>query len=498
MHGYARADRLLEKLQESVNSGMSDSQESQGGVSFAALQQAFAEQSLFENKTWRYSPQAFPLSADQVAEIHTIGQACYDFYRAQEILYLRSAENKNLLRNRELRAPWVAAYLDRGKPAALIEHARSKALRGSLPMVIRPDLLLTESGFALTEMDSVPGGIGLTAFLNRLYLDHHGDALVGGGATDMLDAFYAALCSRAPSLTTPHIAILVSDEAATYRPEMEWLASQLRQRGRRVHVFHPDAVMPLGETICVDVDGDPQQVDVIYRFWELFDMANVPIAASLLQARRETQVSLTPPMRPFQEEKLSLALLHHPILEDFWKENLPKASYRALQRVVPQTWVMDPVELPPNAVLDAPYINGKPIHAWQQLALAGKKERNLIIKISGYHETAWGARSVTLGSDCSREEWEQAIGQAITMAENSLHILQTYEKPKRVRHPVYRADGSITAMDGRVRLCPYYFVDEAAQTARVHGILATLCPADKKIIHGMKDASLLPCVAAEA
>jgi hypothetical protein len=84
------------------------------------------------------------------------------------------------------------------------------------------------------------------------------------------------------------------------------------------------------------------------------------------------------------------------------------------------------------------------------------------------------------------------------MAENSLHILQTYEKPKRVRHPVYRADGSITAMDGRVRLCPYYFVDEAAQTARVHGILATLCPADKKIIHGMKDASLLPCVAAEA
>jgi len=27
-------------------------------------------------------------------------------------------------------------------------------------------------------------------------------------------------------------------------------------------------------------------------------------------------------------------------------------------------------------------------------------------------------------------------------------------------------------------------------------VLATLCPADKKIIHGMKDAALLPCVLA--
>jgi hypothetical protein len=49
-------------------------------------------------------------------------------------------------------------------------------------------------------------------------------------------------------------------------------------------------------------------------------------------------------------------------------------------------------------------------------------------------------------------------------------------------------------MEGRMRLCPYYFVDDAAKTANLHGILATLCPADKKIIHGMKDAALLPCV----
>jgi hypothetical protein len=477
---------------------MIDQIQSGEGLSYADALSAFSDQSLFENKTWRYSPKAFPLTSAQVDEIKKIGQACYDFYRAQEILYLRSATGQNLLRNRKLKAPWVAEYLDRGKPAALVAHARTKALRGLTPVVIRPDLLMTDDGFALTEIDSVPGGIGLTAFLNRLYTGIHGDALIGAGDQDMVEAFYRALCARAPSVTSPYIAILVSDEAATYRPEMEWLASQLRLRGRRVHVFHPDEVMPLGDTICVGVDGTPQKVDVIYRFWELFDLANVSIAEYLLTASEEAQLSLTPPMRPFQEEKLNLALFHHHMLEDFWKENLSKGSYQVLKRVIPQTWVMDPVELPPNAVLDAPFVGGKPMSSWSQLVDASKKERNLIIKISGFHESAWGARSVTLGSDSSRADWESAIQQAIAMADTSLHILQTYQKPRRLRHPVYREDGSIYQMEGRMRLCPYYFVNEKEQVAQLEGVLATLCPADKKIIHGMKDAALLPCVLADS
>lgn len=467
------------------------------GLSYPQVLEAFSDQSLFENKTWRYSPEAFPLTSAQVKQIEQIGQACYEFYKAQETLYLRSAEGKNLLRNRSLTAPWVAAYLNRGKPEALIRHARARALRGAMPMVIRPDLLVTEDGFAMTEIDSVPGGIGLTAFLNQLYAPVHGEALIGAGEQDMVAAFYDVLSGRVPHVTAPYIAILVSDEAATYRPEMEWLASQLRQQGRRVHVFHPDDVMPLGDDICVGIDGDPQKVDVIYRFWELFDLANVSIAEFLLKAREAAHIRLTPPMRPFQEEKLNLALFHHHILEDYWKENLSRQSYKTLAKVIPQTWVMDPVELPPNAVLDAPLVGGKPMTDWSQLIEASQKERNLIIKISGFHESAWGARSVTLGSDSSRAEWESAIQQAITMADTSLHILQTYEKPKRLRHSVYQDDGSLYSMEGRMRLCPYYFVNESAKVTKLQGVLATLCPADKKIIHGMKDAALLPCFLSE-
>jgi hypothetical protein len=46
-------------------------------------------------------------------------------------------------------------------------------------------------------------------------------------------------------------------------------------------------------------------------------------------------------------------------------------------------------------------------------------------------------------------------------------------------------------MDGRVRLCPYYFV--ADDEAKLGGILATIAPADKRLIHGMSDAIMASC-----
>ena len=138
---------------------------------YDSLKSAFAAQSLFEDKTWRLSPEAWPILPEQAQELEAIGAASLEFHQALETLYLRSVAGKNLLRNKPLTAPWVADYLDRGKPAALIEHARDPRNRGKFPTVLRPDLLLTDDGFVMTELDSVPGGIGLTAFLNRLYKD---------------------------------------------------------------------------------------------------------------------------------------------------------------------------------------------------------------------------------------------------------------------------------------------------------------------------------------
>jgi hypothetical protein len=458
-------------------------------LAFDTLRSAFAAQSLFEDKTWRLSQDAWPILPAQAQELEAIGAACLEFHQALETLYLRSVSGKNLLRNKPLTAPWVADYLDRGKPESLVAHARSPKNRGMFPTVLRPDLLLTDDGFVMTELDSVPGGIGLTAFLNRLYRDSEG--LVGGDDA-MIRNFHASLASLRPGSRNPLVALVVSDEAATYRPEMQWLAQQMQVAGQRVFCMRPEDLFPLGGALFFDVEGNPEKIDVIYRFFELFDLASIKTASYILDAWESGDVSIAPPMRPFQEEKLAFGLFHHHLLQDYWEEALGARPLKLLRTLIPPTWVMDPAPLPPGAVLDGPRAGGRALADWRDLIGASQKERDLIIKISGFHETAWGARSVVLGSDCSREEWQVGVERALALAPGNLHVLQAYRKPRRVRHSLYGSEAPNEAReaDGRLRLCPYYFVVEGK--ARLSGALATFCPPDKKIIHGMQDAALLP------
>ncbi|MGB1131290.1 MAG: hypothetical protein ACPG4K_14655, partial [Haloferula sp.] len=66
-----------------------------------------------------------------------------------------------------------------------------------------------------------------------------------------------------------------------------------------------------------------------------------------------------------------------------------------------------------------------------------------------------------------------------------------FRETRIVEHPVFLEDGSVQTVRGRVRLCPYYFTDQAGRT-EMGGCLATIAPVDKKKIHGMKDAALVP------
>jgi hypothetical protein len=489
-------------------------------LSHEAIRSALASQPLFEDKTWQLSPEAWPLSVEQVTQLEAIGAACTEFHQALETLYLRSAAGKNLLRNKPLLTPWVADYLDRGKPAVLIAHARDPRNRGAFPPVLRPDLLLTDEGFVLTELDAVPGGIGLTAFLNRLYSGRLPEAQdaggSGGGAQGsadtilgagdaMIENFHAALSALRPGERNPLIALVVSDEAATYRPEMQWLAQQLQLQGKRVFCLKPEDMFPLENSLFFDVEGNPEKIDIIYRFFELFDLANIRTQRFIFEAWQAGEVAIAPPMRPFQEEKLALALFHHHLLQDFWAETLSSRNFKLLRALIPPSWVMDPAPLPPGAVLDGPRVGGRSLNDWRDLANASQKERDLIIKISGYHETAWGARSVVLGSDCSREEWQGGVDRSIELAPTNLHVLQAYKKPRRLEHPVFEraaatapgaTDVPASTKAGRLRLCPYYFLIDGQP--RLSGALATFCPPDKKIIHGMQDAAMLPCRVAPA
>jgi hypothetical protein len=159
--------------------------------------------------------------------------------------------------------------------------------------------------------------------------------------------------------------------------------------------------------------------------------------------------------------------------------------------MVPYTWVVDPTALPPQAAI--PELN---LMDWRELETLSHKERDLILKVSGFSPHAWGARGVFLGSDLPHTEWTAAVEKALANFEHSPYVLQRFHKPGLVDAQWFDFDHSeVMPMKGRVRLCPYYFVTGEAEAARANlgGVLATICPADKKIIHGMTEAIFAPC-----
>ena len=162
-------------------------------------------------------------------------------------------------------------------------------------------------------------------------------------------------------------------------------------------------------------------------------------------------------------------------------------------RLAPCTWLVDPSPLPPHAAI--PELN---LTDWQQLKTLSQKERDLILKVSGFSPQAWGARGVFLGSDLSHADWAQAVDDAVRHFAESPRVLQRYNKPSLVDAQWFDFEANaVVPMQGRARLCPYYFVagDGDAARAQLGGVLATICPADKKIIHGMTEAIFAPCAA---
>ena len=115
-----------------------------------------------------------------------------------------------------------------------------------------------------------------------------------------------------------------------------------------------------------------------------------------------------------------------------------------------------------------------------------------MIKPSGFSPESWGSRGVVIGHDVSSEVWQKILEESLASFPEKSSVLQVFHKGKRVRTR-YRNNStdSIIEMEARVRLTPYYFLIDGS--ARLTGILATLCPHDKKKIHGMSDAVLIPC-----
>ena len=415
-----------------------------------------------------------------LAALERQGTLWLAFIRAAHRLYIESHQGG---------APrWIAGWLDAGKPPRLVEFGRMNRFKAAVPLVLRPDLLLTPGGLAACELDAVPGGIGLLGCLSRLY-ELEGFSLAGG-PDGMVAGFREALGWMA-GMPDPVTAIVVSEESSMYRPEMQWLAGALAAAGGSVTAVDPAGVAAGDSGVRLAANG--RALDAVYRFFELFDLDQVPGGEALLEAAKMKQVRLTPPPKAHLEEKIWFALLHHPVLAPHWEGLLGVAAYEELRALVIPTWVLDPTPLPGHAVIAGQPVAGRTLQSWDDLAGLSQRERSLVLKPSGFGEDAWGSHGVRFGSDLSQPDWAAAVRQALEAFPTRPWILQPYRPAAVIDAPYWDPGrGEIHAMAGRVRLCPYYFVTGETET-RLGGVLATVCPADKKAIHGMPEAIMAPC-----
>jgi hypothetical protein len=437
--------------------------------------------------SWRIAPVPFSLSHEQLTWFSSLGTHLLSFYRALNRLYGESV--------RGTQPAWVAGYLDQGKPEALVTYSRMKRFRDQLPAVIRPDVIPTSDRMVITELDSVPGGIGLTACLSHLYTetDNRGASLIGG-SEGMIQGF-AGMLRHAQGRHQGCVAILISEEANDYRPEMSWLAGQLRDRGLECYCVEPRDIRFTEEGLRLSAGTEDRSVGLVYRFYELFDLMNIPKAELVQYAVKKELVGVTPPYKPAMEEKLAFALLHHPILSPYWQQELGREVFLQLTTVMPRTWVLDPAPIPPSATIPGLFLGGRAVAKWADLATATQKERHFVIKPSGFSALAWGSRGVSVGHDMPQTEWATALDSALASFTHTPYILQEFHKGRLFDISYFDPPaGDMKLMAGRARLSPYYFVQ--GERAELAGILATICPADKKVIHGMKDAVMVPCALA--
>ena len=444
----------------------------------ATIRAAFPKEGLFAEKEWLLSPDAFPIEKKFLAELEQLGHRLFVLQRACNQLYQLSVKGKQ--------PAWVARYLDAGKPKELIEFSRGKEIRDDLPRVIRPDLILTEKGYIIAEIDSVPGGIGLTGWLNETYSTF--DNQIIGGADGMLEGFRTVLPNGGD--------IVISQEAATYRPEMEWIVARLNQRhavaggvdSGSLHNSAPTGITDPGHIwrVMAAENYEPQEGRAVYRFFELFDLPNIAGIENTLRANAQDRITITPPIKPYLEEKMWFALFWMQPLREFWRRELGEKYFSKLQEVIPYSWLLDPTPLPQHAVI--PRLE---IHDWREAARFSQKDRDLLLKVSGFSPLGWGSRGIALGADLPHAEWEKRINHALDTFDSSPTIMQSFHKGSLFDHRYWDPNSNeLKTMKGRVRLCPYFFVEP--DRVKLRGALATIAPADKKFLHGMSDAILVP------
>lgn len=375
---------------------------------------------------FRISSEPLYLPKNQLAEVAHIGKDLSQFIGLVEELYQQEGA--------------VRTLLNRGKPEIFCVDKPFQYL------FIRPDLIITNEGFAVCEIETSPFGLALAHLLAQGYQEE--------GFTTVVSA--NELSAYIQQQTAKKGAIIYTNHTQAFSGQLAYLADRVFSEEKDRHW----QVRKSGE-----YKGDPP---AIYRGFYLVEALTDPTVKKLVDSY--PKVSILPSLTPQLEEKAILSLLWDKRWESYLTRQLGLAVFNHLKHVVPPTWVVGQEK----------FFSGtfpKGIESALDLVKLSRSQRAFVLKPSGFCEEGSWARGVEFLSKLSAQNAGRQIDHALREIDN-LWVLQQFIPGRKIEMYYINDDGNRERMMGKVRLTPYFSLPDGKLIA----IKATCC-ADTDYIH---------------
>jgi hypothetical protein len=356
---------------------------------------------------FRVSPEPLKLKKSENEDIINLGPIVVQFLKLTQDLY-ESDER-------------VQSILNTGKPAELLNCQKPNYL------FARPDFILTPEGLKICEIETSIFGLGVSHLLGQSYHD------TGHETLHDQNSIRAYLDNRMEKVGN----LIYSNKTQAYAGQLEYTANKIFSNGKD------------SNWSANHIDNLNDQQTTVYRGFYLSESLNDLKVKSLIQNKiidNNTAPSITPQM----EEKAILALIYDTRFEGFYRDNLGVVDFDKLREHIPPTWIVGQEKY---------FSKGMPNGINSSLELANQTVRNrqFILKSSGFSETASWAEGVHLLQDKSRIESQRLIQLAID-DKTCLYIVQQFDRgEKRICN--YESEDGEKTLDARWRITPYYRTD---------------------------------------
>ncbi|MCL5432657.1 MAG: hypothetical protein M1524_00890 [Patescibacteria group bacterium] len=374
------------------------------------------------------SPTPFSLSGTERQELRAIGSDVVDFMASVNELCFEDATARNLLNS--------------GKPEIFLTYQNPQYL------FVRPDLIITPSGFTLCEIETSPFGLALAEILNRAYREE--------GFTTLVE--YGELSDYVKTHTPMEGRIVYGKKTESFKGQLSFLADQVFSGVNRY--WHAEKA---GEKQQEEKPGN------IYRGFYLSEYVSDPsirrVITDLDPEQNPEQPTVLPSLTPFMEEKAILALLWDTRWEHYFRRQLGQAAFNHLRSVVPPTWIVGEEKYFSPGLPDG-------LDSSIDLATLSRSKRAFVLKASGFTPNGSWCEGVSFLHEKSRAQTRGLINCAA--AAPGLNVIQEFRKAKEMPLVYESETGPKKMRRARVRITPYVPMDPEF-SGKLIAVKATAC-----------------------